>query len=908
MNNKLLKTLLIPFIITAVFFVIQAFSLIKDFGFFSVIEENRVSFQRDKPLQSPLLKSEKIVGRFKGAENNFGVILLRFVKFGKGSDTLIFRLKEKGSRDWYYENKYDGELFQNNEYYPFGFPSISSSKNKSYLFEIKSTSGSDKNGVALSDAKPQLALVYTYSQDQIRNPASLLSFVYKKMIYVIGNTNYLMMLGVFFLFLLIRLSAKRISKLFFKFKKNPRKFADEIIAAINIKNFTGRSKERGFQFNKVKIYQYLLNTNTKRRVLIAILLFLIAFLFRYSSSLVNQSSIFYYTLGGGGDYDQFMRASTCALNFCSWIIHQNLLIESLILGSFYQLFGFVGGLKTYSHLMLLLSSIVATLPYVLLSRKTWFSIGGIVGSLFLTTSDFLTTVALNFPPDNGSAFIFSMFYIVYLLTMHYGTIRWLAALGLTGFFDGMFKAFFLINDLAALALFAPAFFYEKTRKTALPRAKQLRVILKRKNIKILLLALLPFLIFLILYSAWEYFVQIKFSAPYFLRMLVETTGSNFRSETLFYDRNSGKAEQDLLLQLFYLLISGLVMIKRMISISDLQVIFLAPIFFGLLLFSFIKSSSKIKLSPLKLGTIFVFSFINIVLLVSVKNNYLGIHQIFPGEYIYANWTLKTYISIFLFASIIFLFILNFRYQAFKLALPIVPYVIMLIILTKNAPWERLLAHVIVWSIILFSFLIDWILSNTKKNLPALPAGRQGGRHGYALKRLWIGPILLVLFIFFYTIPKTSSMVAQLRSGINNTRGEVEYLKWVNSELPKNAIILAGGKSDLVTVTENINRPIIYNTLWSTSLLIRPNRIPGVSPQDFTLTGELRNKENFNKKRYFVLESDVYLWRGRLQGVGDNVFTTEPKSNIALHAQDFSIKVYKTSQELNKNIYELRPKE
>jgi len=887
MNKKLLKTLLIPIIISVVFFIVQAFFLIKDFGFFSVIEENRVSFQGAKPLQAPLLKGEKIVGKFKATEDNLGVMLLKFIKLGNGTDTLVLRLKEEGNQAWYYENKYYGELFQENEHYPFGFPSIPNSKNKTYLVEVESTSGKPQNAVALSESKPQSALVYNYPIGEIRDPISLASFVSKKLTYVIRNTNYQVLLGIFMLSSILAVLAKSIIELLFKIKKNPRKFARGIIASVNVKSSAGHPKGKGFELNKVKIYQYLLNTNMKKRIAIGLFIFLFAFTYRYSESLVNRDILFYATLGGQGDYDQFMRAATCALKFCPAILGQNFLIESSVLGIFYEIFGFTGGIKAYVYLMFIASSIVATLPYILLSRKTWLSIGGIIGSLFIATSDFLTQVALNYPPDNGSVFIFSVFFIVYLLTMYYGTIRWLVALGLIGFFDGMFKALFLINDLVAFALFSPVFFYEKVRQTG-------KSMFQKKNIKILFLSLIPLIVFLIPYLAWEYFVYAKWAAPYFLRLLVETAGSNFRSETLFYNRSSGKAEQDLILQLFYLLISGLVMIKRVVSLSNLQIIFLAPIFFGLLVFSFLKSKSKIKFSPVKLVTIFLISFLTIALLVSIRNDYLGIHQIFPGEYIYANWTLEIYVSIFLFAAIIFLFILNFKYQAFKLALPILPYVIMLIILTKNAPWLRLLAHVIVWSIILFSFLIDRILSNAKEN--------------YALKRFWIGPILLALFIFFYTIPKTSSMVGKLYEGINIGRAEVKYLRWVNSELPINAIILAGGKSDLVTLGENIKKTMVYNSLWSTSLLIHPNRIPSVSPQDFTLIDELKNKDNFNKKRYFVLEIDVDLWRGRVQGVGDNVFTTDLKSNTALHAQDFSIKVYKTNQELNKNIYELRPKE
>lgn len=198
---------------------------------------------------------------------------------------------------------------------------------------------------------------------------------------------------------------------------------------------------------------------------------------------------------------------------------------------------------------------------------------------------------------------------------------------------------------------------------------------------------------------------------------------------------------------------------------------------------------------------------------------------------------------------------------------------------------------------------------------------------YALKRLWIGHILLGLFVVFYTIPKTSDMVIKLWEGYNNGRAEVKYLRWVNSELPMNAIILGGGKSDLVTVAQNLNRPIIYNSLWSQALLIKPKEIPGVkptdfeiinqlkhtynlkvteivgiSPTDFSIVAELKNKDNFRKNKYIILEDDINLWRGRLAGIGDNLFGTS--SAALLSPADYSIKVYKFNSTSNKSIYEL----
>ena len=123
-------------------------------------------------------------------------------------------------------------------------------------------------------------------------------------------------------------------------------------------------------------------------------------------------------------------------------------------------------------------------------------------------------------------------------------------------------------------------------------------------------------------------------------------------------------------------------------------------------------------------------------------------------------------------------------------------------------------------------------------------------------------------------------------------------------MPKNAIFLAGGKSDLVRLGENITRPIVYSTLWNAALLIRPNEIPGVKPSDFNIISELKNKDNFKRKKYVILEDDIYVWRDRVAGVADGVFTADPNSSIALHADDYSIKVYKFNSTLKKAIYEL----
>ncbi len=929
MSKKLFRLLTISLVLTAIYFVWQVVLLANSFGVLSVVEEVPVNFKNTNQQDVHLLKDQKASGTFKASQDNFGILSIWLVKFGKGSDRIAFRIKKDREEKWHHESIFRGDQVQNNKYFPLGFPFFANSKNNKYVFEIESLAGEYRSGIGIIKEKPA-RLMYKYSAGNLKSFGTLLSFANSKFIYALKNINYWKVAAFFitsslFVLFIIKtrvaavktvrfLSNFNASRFLSVFKKECIRVFKIIIRKIKsnyfslekkIVNFSNKSARK---FYSTKFYLVLLNTNMKKRMAIGLLIFLLAFTYRFSASLVDQLnvSLFYESLGGGGDYDQFIRAATCAIrSFCPAILGQNFLFESSILGVFYEIFGFTGALKTFLYLMLILSSIVATLPYLLLSKKSWISIGGIIGSLYLATSSFLTHVALNFPPDNSSLFIFSIFYIVYFLTLQKGNIRWLLFFGLMGLVDGLNKALFLINDLAAFILFVPVFFYEKVREKGMPAFK---AIFRKKNIKILFLSLLPLLVFLIIYSAWEYFVYVKWTAYYFLGELVHTRAGNYMSYTSL---NDSALTGNIVLKLFYLCVSAIVMLKRLIAHTDLGVLFLVPIFLGLLFFSFIKP----KFSMGKFLLTLAFSVFVIVLLALIKGNYFKIHDIFPGEYIFYNWKTEIYVGIYLFLTVIFLFILNFKYSVIKLALPIIPYVIILIILAKNSPFARLHTHVVAWSIILLAFLVDWILTNINN-------------HSSKRIRIILPSLLLILFISFYGLPKMITMITQLNSGFAASQNEIRYLKWANSELPKNAVILAGGKSDLVAVGENIQRPIVYNALYSAAILIRQDEIPGVKSSDFGITGvsflkgriripsvgatdfsivsELKNKDNFKRKRYLILEDDIYVWRSRLTGVGDNVFSTS--SATLLHADDYSIKAYKFNPTLKKGIYELNTRD
>ena len=53
-------------------------------------------------------------------------------------ESLIFRIREKNSTDWYYQNKYKTDQINKEIFFPFGFPIIENSQGKVYEIEIES--------------------------------------------------------------------------------------------------------------------------------------------------------------------------------------------------------------------------------------------------------------------------------------------------------------------------------------------------------------------------------------------------------------------------------------------------------------------------------------------------------------------------------------------------------------------------------------------------------------------------------------------------------------------------------------------------------------------------------------------------------------------------------------------------
>jgi len=119
-----------------------------------------------------LLKGEKVIGEFISKYPNLGIVAVRFDTFYRiNDDWLTFRFKEKGATGWSYQADYKTDQFQPKELFPFGFPLISDSNNKTYIFEIESQLGKKKEGeienfVAIDEKYPVFVSRHVFTKQE----------------------------------------------------------------------------------------------------------------------------------------------------------------------------------------------------------------------------------------------------------------------------------------------------------------------------------------------------------------------------------------------------------------------------------------------------------------------------------------------------------------------------------------------------------------------------------------------------------------------------------------------------------------------------------------------------------------------------------------------------------------------
>lgn len=182
-TNKLLRWWIIPLVLLLVWGY-------KTYNILSINSDaTRLEYAGEKSHFLPwsdgkLLKGDKRIIRITSSANMLGTVSIRFDTFGKiNSDIVRFRIKEDGQKQWYYQNDYKVNQFPTNGLFPFGFPVIENSDNKTYVIEVESLLGTGKNSIALSKIEPVVILEHKYTKDLLlHNKSILVYFIYKKIL------------------------------------------------------------------------------------------------------------------------------------------------------------------------------------------------------------------------------------------------------------------------------------------------------------------------------------------------------------------------------------------------------------------------------------------------------------------------------------------------------------------------------------------------------------------------------------------------------------------------------------------------------------------------------------------------------------------------------------------------------
>jgi len=167
--------------------------------------------KRDKRI----LAHQKIQGEFTATNNRLGIVEIKFNVFYETiPDTLIFRIKEKGEgdKDWYYQSEHNN-IAHTQAFFPFGFPVIANSQNKTYEIELESVFGNDERALSLSSQSPFFLTKYSFPLNYLKqNKKEIGSFVLAKgasfiaTLAAIPITNYLFIILVSFLIPIIKKS------------------------------------------------------------------------------------------------------------------------------------------------------------------------------------------------------------------------------------------------------------------------------------------------------------------------------------------------------------------------------------------------------------------------------------------------------------------------------------------------------------------------------------------------------------------------------------------------------------------------------------------------------------------------------------------------------------------------------
>ncbi len=168
-----------------IFILIAGFGIIKAIDYQdvnpTVIVENR-NFANN--ANTKLFTGDTISEEFIAKNNQLGIISIKFSQNNLADNGyLLFKIKETAKEQWLYINRYKVSQFKQSLYFPFGFPQISDSNNKHYLFEIEYFGENSADSITVLTHISPFLIKYNYSREYLQeNKNEIPKFIVKKII------------------------------------------------------------------------------------------------------------------------------------------------------------------------------------------------------------------------------------------------------------------------------------------------------------------------------------------------------------------------------------------------------------------------------------------------------------------------------------------------------------------------------------------------------------------------------------------------------------------------------------------------------------------------------------------------------------------------------------------------------
>ncbi len=113
-----------------------------------MVDQMAFNCQEETPVR--ILKGNIYSQTFVSQTEAFGIVAVKFANYQDISqDLLIFRIKELGADNWYFEYTYKVDQIQDNQFFTFGIPQIANAKDKAYVFELESISGQQDDSIGV---------------------------------------------------------------------------------------------------------------------------------------------------------------------------------------------------------------------------------------------------------------------------------------------------------------------------------------------------------------------------------------------------------------------------------------------------------------------------------------------------------------------------------------------------------------------------------------------------------------------------------------------------------------------------------------------------------------------------------------------------------------------------------------